>query len=248
MYTDNNRQGGAGIFPATLWQSIADLQKGPGYDRELLSILCLRYYGSVYSYIRRHWNKGEDEAQDLTQQFFAILLERNLFKRADRTRGRFRKFLKRALDNFMADEYKASKRQIRGGDTDKITLPQQEMDRLASKEVQYDSDQGVIQVAQAILKRVLRRLEVLYKNESRPEYFRTFKIYALDHQGQITYEEVAKSLKIDLLQVTNYLHHARMRLKGLVMEEIERLEKNGVKEELIGFFKLGLKSLYDKKL
>ena len=81
---------------------------------EALEQLCRTYWYPLYAFVRR---QGHDphEAEDLTQSFFARLLEKNYVAQAERERGRFRTFLLAALTHFLADEWDKSQRQKRGG-------------------------------------------------------------------------------------------------------------------------------------
>src|SRR2546428_4839817 len=81
---------------------------------EALEKLCRTYWYPLYVYVRRQGNSPED-AQDLTQDFFSRLLEKNNFAKADRDRGKFRTFLLGSLKNFLVNEWKRAGRLKRGG-------------------------------------------------------------------------------------------------------------------------------------
>src|SRR5881396_1870083 len=69
-----------------------------------LEKLCQTYWFPLYAYVRRRGHSPED-ARDLTQSFFASLLEKKYLERADRERGRFRTFLLSSLENFLNNEW-----------------------------------------------------------------------------------------------------------------------------------------------
>jgi DNA-directed RNA polymerase specialized sigma24 family protein len=101
-YTDIGGAGGA--FLTTHWSLIEDVKKQPDQDRALIGLLLERYWKPVYCYLRR---KGYDneQAKDLTQGFFhEIVLNLNLFGRADQSKGRFRSFLLYALNQYLMNE------------------------------------------------------------------------------------------------------------------------------------------------
>lgn len=103
---DITQMGGeATAFPATQW-TIVDAARTVDADRGSANIgtLAARYWKPVYAYLRRRgWNN--DEAKDLTQGFFGeVVLERGLFARADRTKGRLRTFVLTALDRYVTDK------------------------------------------------------------------------------------------------------------------------------------------------
>jgi RNA polymerase sigma factor (sigma-70 family) len=107
---------GAKDFPPTT-QGFLDhiLRPRDPSDRRGLEELCRRYWKPVYFFIRVAWAKSNEDAKDLTQEFFARLLEGDLLGRYDASRAPFRAFLKGILRRFVADGRKAASRQKRGG-------------------------------------------------------------------------------------------------------------------------------------
>jgi len=87
-----------------------------------LEALCRAYWYPLYAYVRRRGHSAAD-AQDLTQEFFARLLEHNWIARADRQKGRFRSFLLMAMNRFLANEWDKARTQKRGGDLRLVPLP-----------------------------------------------------------------------------------------------------------------------------
>jgi len=91
-------------FLTTHWSLIEDIQSGQDKDRALIGLLLERYWKPVYCYLRQ---KGYDneQAKDLTQSFFhEIVLNRDLIKKADQAKGRFRSFLLHALNEYLIDQ------------------------------------------------------------------------------------------------------------------------------------------------
>ena len=103
------------MFATTRWSLVAAAQDPAAPEsRQALADLCAAYWYPVYAYVRR---RGYDhhKAQDLTQGFFARLLEKNDLAAADRTRGRFRSFLLAACQHFLANQHDHDTAQKRGG-------------------------------------------------------------------------------------------------------------------------------------
>src|SRR6187549_3167841 len=103
------------MFATTRWSLVAAAQDAAAPEsRQALADLCSAYWYPVYAYVRR---RGHDHhaAQDLTQGFFARLLEKNDLAAADETRGRFRSFLLTACQHFLANEHDRGTAQKRGG-------------------------------------------------------------------------------------------------------------------------------------
>ena len=86
-----------------------------------LAELCRSYWYPLYAFVRRKGH-GLHEAEDLTQEFFARLLEKNYVAQADRERGRFRTYLLAALTHFLADEWDKTRRLKRGGGREIISF------------------------------------------------------------------------------------------------------------------------------
>src|SRR5512142_966517 len=92
-------------FVATHWSAVMSAGEGESTEaQEALEQLCRVYWFPLYAYVRRRGYSPED-AQDLTQEFFAKLLTRHWLARADPARGRFRTFLLTALEYFLANEW-----------------------------------------------------------------------------------------------------------------------------------------------
>src|SRR6185503_13237851 len=95
---------GRSEFRTTSWSLILAVASDPTTQaREALSTLCQTYWYPVYAFIRRNGH-DPDHAQDLTQGFFALLIEKNYLEDADRRRGRFRSFLLASVKHFLANE------------------------------------------------------------------------------------------------------------------------------------------------
>jgi RNA polymerase sigma factor (sigma-70 family) len=106
---------GASGFATTHWSVVLQAGRGESAQADTaLGQLCRTYWHPLYVYVRRHGHSPED-AQDLTQQFFAFFLEKRGFGRADPARGRFRTFLLHALQYFLINEWKRAQRLKRGG-------------------------------------------------------------------------------------------------------------------------------------
>jgi DNA-directed RNA polymerase specialized sigma24 family protein len=102
-------------FTTTHWSVVLAAGQGsaPG-AQEALERLCQTYWYPLYAYVRRK-GYGAEDAQDLTQEFFARLLARNYLRVADRNKGRFRSFLLGSLEHFLAREWTKARAQKRGG-------------------------------------------------------------------------------------------------------------------------------------
>ena len=166
-------------FATTHWSIV--LQAGSGNDtarsRAALARLCQAYWYPLYAYVRRRGHSAED-AQDLTQAFFAQLLERQSLANADPKRGRFRSYILAAMNNFLVNEWKQARAKKRGGDQQLISLD------LAAAEERFDLEPAdnstpdkifEKQWALTLLNEVLERLDAEYQSENKSQLFAELK-------------------------------------------------------------------------
>ena len=115
--------GDRGRFATTRWTVVlAAAGQGPGTGAaDALATLCQTYWYPVYAFVRRRGH-GPEDAQDLTQAFFARLLEKHTVNAADPARGRFRSFLLASVQNFLANEHDKAAAQKRGGGQSPVSL------------------------------------------------------------------------------------------------------------------------------
>jgi RNA polymerase sigma factor (sigma-70 family) len=128
MVVMNQPSGSAGLevrrrgFATTHWSLILAAAEGaPADSRNALAALCRTYWYPLYAYLRSHGH-GQHDAEDLTQEFFATLLEKGHLQAADRRRGRFRSFLLTAFKRFLAKEQERARARKRGGGKTVLSL------------------------------------------------------------------------------------------------------------------------------
>jgi RNA polymerase sigma factor (sigma-70 family) len=156
MDADTRIMGDDPRFKTTRWNLVQAAR-----DLKTLDSLVRSYWKPLYFFIRQHGYDNET-AKDLTQDFFSLLIERDLLSRADRRRGRLRTFLLAALSNFMKDWSKASARQKRGGGRSLVSLDFARGDHEYSLQIERgDAPQTVLNRAwaRALWERSLAELE-----------------------------------------------------------------------------------------
>ena len=115
--------GAGGRFPTTRRSVVLAVRHAePGVRRRAWDLLAESYWRPVYRYLRLRWRTAPEEAEDLTQEFFARALEKGTFDRYDPGRARFRTYLRTCLDGFVANERKAASRLKRGGGRPALSL------------------------------------------------------------------------------------------------------------------------------
>src|ERR1700747_1090911 len=107
---------GGDRFPPTRWSVIDAARSNDVAERaRAMDTLCGGYWKPVYKDVRLRWSRPPEDAQDLTQGFFAQMIERGLLDKYDPAKSRLRTYLRVCVDSFLINEDKAAKRQKRGG-------------------------------------------------------------------------------------------------------------------------------------
>ncbi len=212
--------GPARDFPSTRWSLVLAARDAADADRRrCLDELIRVYWKPVYGFIRRAWRREREDAKDLTQAFFADLLERPFIEGASREGGRFRTYLRSCLRNFLSNDHDARKALKRGGGTPPIPLDfirgdETEPENGPSPEELFDRDWS-----RAVLAEAVNRLRALYDKEGRPAYFAVFE-KTVD-ADTISYEKIAADTGLSRSDVSNYLLHARARFREIVRDLVE---------------------------
>jgi RNA polymerase sigma factor (sigma-70 family) len=208
--------------------------------RGALERLCQTYWYPLYAYVRRRGNSPED-AQDLTQEFFARLLEHNWIGRADKQRGRFRSFLLSAMNHFLADEWDKARAQKRGGGLAPLPL---QFDTAETRYCHEPADPVTPEQnyerrwALTLLDEVLRRLRTEYEQDGRGELFAALHPCLVGDRTSQPYTELAAKLGISEGTVKSAVHRLRQRYRQLLRDEIAQTvaEPGEVDEELRHLF------------
>jgi RNA polymerase sigma-70 factor (ECF subfamily) len=210
-------------FPTTHWSVVRKAGEISQTDvRAALERLCQDYWRPVYAFIRRSGTKPE-EAEDLTQSFFAHLLENETFKRADRAKGRFRSFLLGSLNFYLSNERAAQQAQKRGGRRQILSLDDTEMEAIYVPELAHSVTPDKIfarEWAKTLVKLAQKRLEEECANKGDA---RLMAVLASGLSGEIAsgaYAEWASSLGLKEGAVRVALHRLRRRYGELLRSEV----------------------------
>ena len=207
-------------FATTQWNLI--VAAGRGSENQIkvaMEELCRTYWYPLYAHVRRRGHSKED-AEDLTQAFFARLLEKKFFDGLSPERGRFRFFLLAALKHFLANEWDKSQRQKRGGGVELLSLDWQDAesryridpaDQLSPDKL-YDRAWAL-----TLLERVMHRLQMANVEN---EYFLSLKPCLTAERRAIDYPEVAETLGISESAVRVAVHRLRKQYRELLRAEI----------------------------
>jgi len=211
------------VFVTTHWSVVITAGRSDTTRaQKALEHLCRTYWYPLYAYVRRRGYSKAD-AQDLTQGFFACLLENESLNRADPERGRFRSFLLTSLNHFLVNEWKKGRAQKRGGGCQVLCLD------WAAAENRFDLEPAdpaapdrayAKQWALTLLGEVLNRLEGEYQREGKADLFAALKDTLLGSRETQPYVELAKKLRMNETAVRVAVHRLRKRYRELIRDEI----------------------------
>jgi RNA polymerase sigma-70 factor (ECF subfamily) len=213
----------AGVFVTTRWTVVlaAGNEKSPVAD-VALEELCRDYWYPLYAYVRRQGH-AQAQAEDLTQEFFARLLEKKYLAGLENNRGRFRAFLLGAMKHFLANEWDRANSQKRGGGATILSLDYQGADtRYQIDPADHLSPDKLFDRAWAttLLERVVARLRAENHAEGRAEQFDQLKYYLMVGKNDIPYAQAATALAMSEGNVRVIVHRLRKRYREIVQQEI----------------------------
>ncbi len=211
------------MFVNTHWSLVlAAGRKDSTEAQRALASLCQTYWYPLYAYARRR-GYGPEDARDLTQEFFARLLQQHWLGQADRQRGRFRTFLLTAMSHFLANEWDKARAQKRGGSIELVPL---QLDTAETRYGKEPADPSTPEQAferrwaVALLDQVLQRLQEEWVGEGKAGLFEQLKPCLLGDREAQPYAELARQIGISegALKVT--VHRLRQRYRQLLRSEI----------------------------
>jgi hypothetical protein len=230
---DEDLQPGGDRFPPTRRSVIEAVSSTDAEERErALESLCAAYWKPIYKYIRLHWNRPADQAQDLTQGFFVEVLERALLEKFDAKKGRLRTYLRVCVDSFVSNEDKAGRRQKRGGNIPHLALDfssaEEELGGAVIDPAKIPSPESLEaffekEWMRSLLSLAVEDLHQYCVARERERTFRVFEAYDLEEHDKISYERLAKEYAIGVNDVTNALAWARREFRRIALERLREL-------------------------
>jgi RNA polymerase sigma-70 factor (ECF subfamily) len=226
-------------FAQTRWSMVVAAASGDSTKaRKALEHLCETYWYPLYAFVRREGHGADDAqdlTQDLTQEFFARLLEKNWLDAVDREKGKFRSFLLAAMRHFLANEWDRAHAQKRHGGRALLSLDAE------SAELRYAMEPADSATADKIFERrwaltlldqVLARLRVEFADAGKAKIFDELKS-ALTGE-KIPYDEIGGRLAMNEGALKTAVHRLRQRYRELIRDEIAQTlgSEEDVDEEL----------------
>ena len=209
-------------FNTTHWSVVLEAQGPTPAAQAALEKLCATYWRPIYGFIRRQ-GVGTEEAKDLTQGFFALLLERRDFDAVRKEKGRLRSYLLTSLKHFLANERERAMAIKRGDGQRLIALDQLCEDERAGFEPADTSTADQIyerRWALALMNQVLIRLEEEYRTARNAVLFERLKAVLTDEPDSASQAQIASELAMTENAVNQAFHRLRERYRQLLREEI----------------------------
>lgn len=224
-------------FETTRWTMVLTARDSEsGESDRAMEELCRTYWEALYLYVRRSGYSPED-ASDLTQAFFARLLDKRYINDVDREKGKFRSFLLKALNHFLADEWRRSKALKRGGQFTFVPIDTDDLEaRLAlegeagmSPDIAYDRSWAI-----AVFDRAMERLRNESTRSGKASVFETLKEYLSSPGEPGNYAISGARLGLSGRAVAVHVHRLRRRYGQLIYEEVSQTvaDPEQVDEEL----------------
>jgi RNA polymerase sigma-70 factor (ECF subfamily) len=218
------------LFPSTHWSVVLAAgrsQAEPEIAQAALAELCQTYWSPLYSFVRSRGYIMHD-AQDLTQSFFAYLIERKIYARVDRQKGRFRSFLLASLKNFLADAFDRERTLKRGGGQDFLPLHEEQVEEAESLFQTHGAMSSEDQIfdrswAEALVTAGLERLSADYKDESKEKLFNELRIFLTSGAEPLpAYAELAVRLGMTESTLRSHVTRLRARYREALRAEVRR--------------------------
>jgi RNA polymerase sigma factor (sigma-70 family) len=229
--SDETRQ--EGRFPRTRQSVIEAVRSIDAEERErAMEALCAAYWKPIYKYVRWRWNRPANDAQDLTQGFFAELLERDLLDKFDSNKSRLRTYLRVCVDSVVMNEDKAGRRQKRGGSIPHVALDfaaaEEELGATVIDPAKIASPESLEaffekEWVRSLFALAVEDLKELCDQRGRERTFHLFEAYDLDGNEKTSYEQLSKDYGISVSDVTNALAWARREFRKIALDRLREL-------------------------
>src|SRR5437899_2159476 len=220
--TGLRRENGAAVFATTHWSMVLEAQGESPAAQDALEKLCRTYWRPIYSFVRRHGARAED-AEDLTQGFFALLLERKDLNTVRKEKGRLRSYLLASVKHFLTDEARHAMAVKRG--KGQWLIPFEEIRERERIDIERSDRLTADQIyerrwAFTVLEQVMTRLRDEYRSAGNVRFFDQMKKMLVDEPGRPSQAQVANEFDMTENAVKQAFYRFRQRYQTLLREEI----------------------------
>jgi RNA polymerase sigma factor (sigma-70 family) len=235
MTKDTKIGGTSGKFPATRWSAIlAARSDDPAERSRAMEAVVAAYWKPIYKYLRLRWGRSNEDAKDLTQEFFARLIEKKYLDDFDPAKAHLRTFLRLCMDRFLANEAKAAKRLKRGGGAEHFSLDfeaaETELNRTkisisSSASPQAQDDFLEQEFIRSLFGFTVEKLREFCASRGKQLAFQVFEAYDLagEENGHPAYADLARQFGIPVTGVTNYLSFARREFRSIALARLREM-------------------------
>jgi RNA polymerase sigma-70 factor (ECF subfamily) len=210
-------------FATTSWtQVLAAREAASSESRQALESLCRTYWYPLYAFVRRQGH-GPEESRDLTQAYFAQLLEKGYLEDFDPSLGRFRVFLQVSVKNFLSKERDRAQAWKRGGHAQILSMTAEEVEgRYRYEPVDRLTPEEIFERrwALTLIERVMEKLGEGLSRAGRSEEFQQLKGFLTGDGPRVPYRQVAHELRTSEEAVKTSVHRLRQRFGVLLRQEI----------------------------
>jgi DNA-directed RNA polymerase specialized sigma24 family protein len=210
-------------FPSTQWSRVvaaADLATPDA--RSALEELCAAYWYPIYAFVRKKGNDAENSL-DLTQGYFARLLEKRVLTAADPRKGRFRAFLRTDCEHFLIDRHRREQALERGGAVSLISIDARDAEgRYLFEPADTVTPERLFDRiwANTLLGHVLDLLATEYAESGRTKLFAELKVVLTEGKGAVRGAEAAERLGTTEGAIHSAVHQIRKRYRAILLEQI----------------------------
>lgn len=223
-HRDEQRGGGREEFPTTHWTLVTRVRSGGEARRAALEELCGIYWYPIYAFVRRRGH-GQHDAEDITQGFFAKLIQDETIEAADLAKGRLRTFLLGSLDRHMADQHRRQTAQKRGGGRQTIAFEQMNAEERYAAEPhdKRDPEWAFAQAwARLMLESAGNRLRATFEDDGRGQVYELLSPFLLLDDSAPPYKDVARQLGASETAVRLLVFRLRSGFRQMLREEVGR--------------------------
>ena len=237
----NTAAGGKPRFATTRWSVVLAAGKSSApRQKQALETLCQSYWFPLYAYLRRRGYESH-QAEDLTQAFFARMLEKKEFQTADPKCGKFRSFLLVRLKYFLSDQRDRAQAKKRGGGRKILSLNAGDAEGHYNLEPATQlSPEMLFEKAWAltVLERTMGRLEAEMTKKNRKKLFDHLKVYLTTDKNAIPYQNMAAELSMTEASVRIAVHRLRRQYRKLLRDEVAQTvgDEDQIDEEMGSLF------------
>jgi len=213
-------------FPVTRHSVVVAAQsRDPAERARAIAVIAGAYWRPVYKYVRMRWKLDPEDASDLTQDFFARILEKDFLDSYDPAKGQLRTFLRICIDRLVLNQSRDQRRLKRGSGAIHVSLDFNEAERELAAATHSESPEDYFEKewVRSLFAAAVERLHGQLQSQDKMTQFRIFERYDLAESAAASYTELADEFGIPLTTVTNYLASARREFRRCVLDQLREM-------------------------